>query len=169
MDAANAIDSEATTASVLERLTKTISFVVGATGTVISRIDGARLRDVSTHALRDISLGEDDSYVIADYPVTQEVLETRCVRSLSFLDDDLDSAEAFVLRELQMNAAMLLPLVVQEESWGLVEIYDMRMRRFTIEEEAVAQFLVAQAGKRIEMLDVPQSSRRRLRRLRQPA
>jgi diguanylate cyclase (GGDEF)-like protein len=169
MDAANAIDSEATTAFVLERLTKTISFVVGATGTVISRIDGARLRDVSTHALRDISLGEDDSYVIADYPVTQEVLETRCVRSLSFLDDDLDSAEAFVLRELQMNAAMLLPLVVHEEAWGLVEIYDMRMRRFTIEEEAVAQFLVAQAGKRIEMLDVTQSSRRRLRRLRQPA
>ena len=28
----------------------------------------------------------------------------------------------------------------------------MRMRRFTAEEEAVAQFLVAQAGKRIEML-----------------
>jgi diguanylate cyclase (GGDEF)-like protein len=169
MDAANAIGSEATTASVLERLAKGISFVVGATGTVVSRIEGGRLRDLTTHALRDISLGEDDSYVIADYPVTQEVLETRRVRSLSFLDDEIDSAEAFVLRELQMNAAMLLPLIVQGETWGLVEIYDMRMRRFTIEEEAVAQFLVAQAGKRIEMLDVAPSSRRRLQRLRQSA
>jgi transcriptional regulator with GAF, ATPase, and Fis domain len=136
---------------------------------VISRIEGGCLRDLTTHALRDVDLGDDDSYVITDYPVTQEVLETRRVRSLSFLDDDIDSAEAFVLRELQMNAAMLLPLVVQEEPWGLVEIYDMRMRRFTVEEEAVAQFLVAQAGKRIEMLDATPSSRRRLRRLRQSA
>jgi len=169
MEAANAIGSEATAAAVLERLTKGISFVVGATGTVISRIQGGHLRDLATHALRDVDLGEGASYVIADYPVTQEVLETRRVRSLSFLDDDIDSAEAFVLRELQMNAAMLLPLIVQGKTWGLVEIYDMRMRRFTIEEEAVAQFLVAQAGKRIEMLDVAPSSRRRLRQVRQSA
>jgi len=169
MVAANAIGSEATAAAVLERLTKGISFVVGATGTVISRIQGGHLRDLATHALRDVDLGEGASYVIADYPVTQEVLETRRVRSLSFLDDDIDSAEAFVLRELQMNAAMLLPLIVQGKTWGLVEIYDMRMRRFTIEEEAVAQFLVAQAGKRIEMLDVAPSSRRRLRQVRQSA
>ena len=169
MEAANAIGSEATAAAVLERLTKGISFVVGATGTVISRIQGGHLRDLATHALRDVDLGEGASYVIADYPVTQEVLETRRVRSLSFLDDDIDSAEAFVFRELQMNAAMLLPLIVQGKTWGLVEIYDMRMRRFTIEEEAVAQFLVAQAGKRIEMLDVAPSSRRRLRQVRQSA
>ena len=58
--------------------------------------------------------------------------------SISFLDDDLDSAEAFVLRELQMNAAMLVPLVANGRSWGLVEIYDMRLRQFTAEEEEVA-------------------------------
>jgi diguanylate cyclase (GGDEF)-like protein len=169
MDAANAIGREATVASVLERLTKAISFVVGATGTVISRIEGGSLHDLTTHSLRDVHLGEADSYVIADYPVTREVLETQRPKSLSFLDDDIDSAEAFVLRELQMNAAMLVPLIVQEETWGLVEIYDMRMRRFTVEEESVAQFLVAQAGGRIQVLDAAPSSRRRLRRLRQSA
>jgi diguanylate cyclase (GGDEF)-like protein len=169
MDAANAIGSQPTVASVLERLTKGISFVVGATGTVISRIEGPRLRDLTTHALRDVDLGEDDTYLIDDYPVTRDVLETRRVKSLSFLDDDIDSAEAFVLRELQMNAAMLLPLIVQEEAWGLVEIYDMRMRRFTPEEEAVAQFLVTQAGKRIDALELGPATRRRLRRLRQSA
>jgi diguanylate cyclase (GGDEF)-like protein len=162
MDAASAICSERSVTAVLERLTRGISFVVGATATVISKIEGPSLVDVTTHALRTVDLGGDGTYLIADYPVTRDVLETQRVKSLSFLDDDLDSAEAFVLRALQMNAAMLLPLTVEERSWGLVEIYDMRMRRFTQEEEAVARFLVTQAGKRIEMLALGSRPRRRL-------
>jgi len=169
MGAANAIGCEVSVMAVLERLTRGISFVVGATGTVISKIEGPRLRDLTTHVLRDVSLGEEETYLISDYPVTKSVLETQRLKSLSFLDEDLDSAEAFVLRELQMNAAMLLPLVVGERSWGLVEIYDMRMRRFTAEEEEVARFLVAQAGRRIEVLAAGTAPRRRLRRLRPSA
>jgi GAF domain-containing protein len=68
-----------------------------------------------------------------------------------------------VLRELQMNAVMLAPLVVQERAWGLVEIYDMRLRRFTPEDEALAWFLVGQAGRRIEALGAPVGPKRRLR------
>ena len=86
--------------------------------------------------MRDIDLGEDTAYLISDFPVTKEVLEKMTVRSISFLDDDLDRAEAFVLRELRMNCALLLPLVVDGRSWGLVEVYDMRLRRFTREDEA---------------------------------
>jgi hypothetical protein len=41
----------------------------------------------------------------------------------------------------------------------------MRLRRFTSEQEAVAEFLVGQAGRRMEMLT---SGRRRLLRLRRP-
>ena len=140
---------------VLERLGKAIAFVVGATATNISKVEGPRLADTTKHALRDIDLGEDYAYLIADYPVTQEVLETATVRSISFLDDEVDSGEAFVLRELQMNAVMLVPLVVHGGSWGLVEIYDMRLRRFTTEDEALAWFLVGQAGRRIEALGEP--------------
>ena len=85
------------------------------------------------------------------------------MKSISFLDDEVDSGEAFVLRELQMNAVMLVPLVVHGSSWGLVEIYDMRLRRFTSEDEALAWFLVGQAGRRIEALGEPPSPKRRLR------
>ena len=75
---------------------------------------------------------------------------------MSFLDDGLDPAEAFVLRELKMNSCLMLPLQVHEEAWGLVELYDMRLRRFASDEIAVAEFLVSQAGRRIESLgDVP--------------
>jgi GAF domain-containing protein len=91
------------------------------------------------------------------------VLETGSIKSISFLDDDLDGAEAFVLRELRMNAVMLVPLVVAGRSWGLVELYDQRLRQFTVEEEAVAGFLVGQGGRRIEFLDGAPSPKRRLR------
>ena len=166
MDAAAAIWAEDSLPEVLERLSKAIAFVVGATATLISKIEGPRLADTTKHTLRDVDLGEDNTYLIEDYPVTREVLETRSVRSISFLDDDIDSAEAFVLREVQMNAVMLVPLVVRDRPWGLVEIYDMRLRRFTVEDEALAVFLVDQAGRRIESVDLSATSRRRFRRLR---
>ena len=118
---------------------------------------------MTKHALRDIDLGENVAYLISDYPVTQEVLDTEIVRSVSFLDDEIDSGEAFVLRELQMNAVMLVPLVVDGGSWGLVEIYDMRLRRFTTEDEALARFLVDQAGRRLESLAERSVPKRRLR------
>jgi len=164
MDAVAAIWSEETVPDVLDRLGKSIAFVVGAAGTAISRVKGPHLVDLVTHALRDVQLSDDNVYVIADYPVTQEVLEKACIKSVSFLDDDLDAGEAFVLRELGMSAAMLLPLRVNDRSWGLVEIYDMRVRRYAPEDEAVAGFLVAQAGRRIEALQRRSGDRRGLRR-----
>ena len=163
MDAAAAIWAEDSVGEVLERLGKAIAFVVGATATNISKVEGPRLADMTKHALRDVDLGEDFAYLIADYPVTQEVLDTATVRSVSFLDDEVDSGEAFVLRELQMNAVMLVPLIVHGSSWGLVEIYDMRLRRFTTEDEALARFLVGQAGRRIEAIGAHTTPRRRLR------
>jgi GAF domain-containing protein len=118
--------------------------------------------------LRDVDLGEDSAYLISDFPVTREVLETACLKSISFLDDDLDRAEAFVLRELHMNSALLLPLVVHGRSWGLVEIYDMRLRRFSGEDEAVSSFLVGQTGRRIESLGDDPGQKRRLPLFRLP-
>jgi hypothetical protein len=73
-----------------------------------------------------------------------------------------------VLRELQMNAAILLPLVVHGQSWGLVEVYDMRLRRFSIEDEAVASFLVSQTGRKVESLDETLGNKRRLPLFRLP-
>jgi diguanylate cyclase (GGDEF)-like protein len=168
MDASAAIWAEESVDGVLERLSKAVTFVVGATGALISKVEGPRLADAVRHSMRDIDLGEDTAYLISDFPVTQQVLENILVRSISFLDDDLDRAEAFVLRELRMNCALLLPLVVHGQSWGLVEIYDMRLRRFSREDEAVAGFLVGHAGRRIESLGDVSGGKRRLPLFRLP-
>ena len=120
--------------------------------------------------MRDIDLGEDTAYLISDFPVTKDVLDKIAVKSISFLDDDLDRAEAFVLRELRMNCALLLPLVVRAAarggSWRSTTCACGGSRR---EDEAVAWFLVGQAGRRIESLGEVTDSKRRLPLFRLPS
>ncbi len=163
MEASSAIWLEQTPEAALDRLAKSLTFVVGAIAVQISRIDGNRLVDIAQHKLRDIDLGDDLAYLIEDFPVTKQVLETGVPRAISFLDDDLDPAEAFVLREVEMNCCLLLPLHLHGGPWGLVELYDMRLRRFTRDDQAVAEFLVQQAARRLESFGELGGELRRLR------
>jgi diguanylate cyclase (GGDEF)-like protein len=159
--AASAIWDETTADGVFERLGKSMTFVLGSVACVVSRVEGDRVVDTFRHALRDIDLGDEASYLIDDFPITRDVLATGESKAISFLDEDLDRGEAFVLRELRMNCCLLMALRVGDVSWGLVEVYDMRMRRFEADAQAAAEFLVRQAGRRLEALDDRNPRRRR--------
>lgn len=169
LEAAAAIWAEPTALGVVERLVKSLPFVFGATGCVVSRVEGNRLMDVALHALRTVDLGGEVAYLIEDFPLTREVLDTGRSRAISFLDDDLDRAEAFVLREVKMSCCLLVPVPVRGSSWGLVEIYDQRLRRFTEQEMAAGEFLVGHAGRRLEQLGDLSTKRRRLPVFRLPS
>jgi diguanylate cyclase (GGDEF)-like protein len=151
--AARAIEAEETVEAVCTRLCKGLVFVVGATACSASRVVGDYIVDATEHALREISLGDEAAYRIADFPLTADVLRTGEPRSVSFADGDVDPAEAFILRDLGMNALLMLPIRVGGRSWGLIELYEMRLRRFDDDDVAVAQFLVAQAERRLESVD----------------
>jgi transcriptional regulator with GAF, ATPase, and Fis domain len=156
--AAKAIEAEETVEGVCNRLCKALVFVVGATGCMASRVVGEYLADASGHALREVSLGDEAAYRISDFPLTAEALRTGQPRTISFLDPEVDPAEAFILRELSMNALLMLPLHVNGRPWGLVELYEMRLRRFTEDDVAITQFLAAQAERRlltVESTDPP--------------
>jgi GAF domain-containing protein len=153
MAAAAAIESEQTVDGVCARLCKSLVFVVGATACSASRVVGDYIVDGTDHALREVSLGDEAVYRIADFPLTAEVLRTGEPRAVSFSDGDVDPAEAFILRELGMNALLMLPIRVDGASWGLIELYEMRLRRFGPDDIAVAQFLVAQAERRLKTMD----------------
>jgi diguanylate cyclase (GGDEF)-like protein len=159
--AASSIWDETSVEGVLERLAKSMTFVLGSVACAISRVEGDRIVDTYQHALRDIDLGAEGSYVIDEFPITKEVLTSGETKAISFLDDDLDRGEAFVLRELRMNCCLLIALQVGDVAWGLVEVYDMRMRRFEADAQAAAEFLVRQAGRRLEALDDTTPRRRR--------
>jgi GAF domain-containing protein len=152
MAAAKAIAAEETVAGVCSRLCKALVFVVGATGCSASRVVGDYIVDATEHALRQVSLGDEAAYRIADFPLTAEVLQSGEARAVSFVDGDVDPAEAFILRDLGMNALLMLPITVSGSPWGLVELYEMRHRRFGEDDVAVAEFVVAQAAKRLEWI-----------------
>ncbi len=149
VSASLAIDAEETVDGVCSRLCKWLVFVIGATACMASRVVGDLLVDATEHSLREISLGAEAAYRLADFPLTEEVLRSGEARAVSFLDGDVDPAEAFILRELGMSSLLLLPLYVKGEPWGLVEVYEMRLRRFTEDEIVVARFLVGQAERRL--------------------
>ena len=149
-----AIEAETTADGVCDRLCKSLVFVVGATACSASRVVGEYLVDATEHALREVWLGDEAAYRIADFPLTAEALRTSEPRAVSFLDNDVDPAEAFILRELGMNALLLLPLKVDGRPWGLVEVYEMRLRRFTEDDVAIAVFLTTQAERRLGVLGV---------------
>lgn len=169
MDAVASICAEASEERVLERLAKSLTFVLAAVGAQLSRRSGNRLVDAARHSLREVDLGPTAEYLIDEFPLTREVLERGAARAISFLDDDLDPGEAFVLREIGMCSCLLLPLVVEGRAWGLAEVYDSRLRRFSAEEVAVAQFLVDRAGSRLEALGGGDGPERQLPLYRLPA
>jgi diguanylate cyclase (GGDEF)-like protein len=150
--ASKAIEGENTPDDVLSRLCKGLVFVVGATGCQASRVVGGYLVDAENHALREISLGDEAAYRISDFPLTAETLRSGAPRAISFLEGEVDPAEAFILRELGMNAMLMVPLRVRGRSWGLVELYEMRLRRFNEDDVAIAQFLATQAERRLEVI-----------------
>jgi diguanylate cyclase (GGDEF)-like protein len=149
MAATAAIDREEDAEGVCSRLCKALVFALGVTACSVSRVAGEHLVDLGNHSLRDVWLGDDAAYRIADFPLTEQVLETGEPRAASFLDGDVDPAEAFVLRQLEMNALLMLCLSVEGEPWGLVELYEMRLRRFSEDDIAVARFLAAHAERRL--------------------
>jgi diguanylate cyclase (GGDEF)-like protein len=149
MAASKAIEAEQTAEDVLGRLCKSLVFVVGATGCSASYVVGDFLVDATDHALREVWLGDEAAYRISDFPLTAEVLRTGEPRAVSFLDP-VDPAEAFILRELEMNAMLMLPLRVHGKPWGLIEVYEMRLRRFTEDDVSVAGFLASQAMRRLD-------------------
>jgi diguanylate cyclase (GGDEF)-like protein len=161
LGAARAIEGEETADGVLERLCKGLVFVVGATACSASRVVGGYLVDAAQHAMREISLGHEAAYRISDFPFTAETLRLGEPRTVSFLEKRVDPAEAFILRKLGMNALLMLPLRVRGQSWGLVELYEMRQRRFNEDDISVARFLTAQAERRLEAIASLKSTRPR--------
>ena len=159
--AARAIEGEETADDVLSRLCKGLVFVVGATACQASRVVGSYLVDAEKHALREVSLGDEAAYRISDFPLTAETLRLGEPRAISFLEGEVDPAEAFILRELGMNAMLMVPLRVRGRSWGLVELYEMRLRRFNEDDASIAQFLATQAERRLEVIASTEEPRQR--------
>jgi GAF domain-containing protein len=107
----------------------------------ISRVIGDVLIIVAERTPNGETLQQGQGYLVPDFPQTEEVLRSREPRTLTLDDPDLDSAEAIVLRDYGFGALVMLPLELEGNAWGLVEVYRRERRAFSDAEIALARDL----------------------------
>ena len=67
--------------------------------------------------------GSLDVFPLVDFPSTRDVLEKREMRIFRLDDPDSDPAEVRLLAEFGRENVMILPMVVRNQSIGIIEIY----------------------------------------------
>lgn len=150
--AADALERETTIAGLLRATCVQLTDELDADGCNLSRVIGQLLVDLVAHSRdgRRIQLGR--SYLVPDYPVTQEVIESLEPRTVWLLDPQVDPGEATLLRELDFDSLLMLPLVLDGRCWGLVELYRTGPRSFRDVDVEAGTALVAHAAGRIDEL-----------------
>ena len=141
-----AIASEHVSHRMLRVASRELTRLLEAEACLVSQLEDGLLREVADHAQADRQVARGLSYYLADYPTTAAVLESRAPCSISADDAGADPAELFVLREMEMQAVLLVPLVADGRIWGLVEVYDSRPRAFPAAERHLAELAAAQIG-----------------------
>jgi len=125
----------------LDRLTQMADELVAgldADACAISRVIGDVLILVAERITGGGTLQQGEGYLVPDYPQTVQVLETRVPAALTLDDPEVDEAEASVLRQHGFGSLVMLPLELNGEVWGLVEVYRVDRRPFTPAEVARA-------------------------------
>jgi putative nucleotidyltransferase with HDIG domain len=147
---ARRLNEETTTEALLAAACRELAALLDATACAISRVDGELLLEVASFwPERNGSPFSEYSYLLEDYPLTRVVLESRRARAVSLADERAETSELFVLRELGMNAVLMLPLVAGADVWGLVEVYDARVRRFGDVEADLGGLLASHVAARL--------------------
>lgn len=116
------IQSETTVSRLLGAASIELVELLGASRCVISKVIGDLIVELSEHehagADRPLEL-----FLLSDYPLTQEVLESGAPRVVLRDDPDADGSETALLERLGFDSLVMAPLCSQGRNWGLVEIY----------------------------------------------
>ena len=141
-----AIAAEQVSQRMLRTAARELTVLLNGHACLISRLDEGLLTEVADYARSEWQVARGLGYYLADYPTTEAVLESRAPLAVSVDDAGADAAELFVLRELDMQAVLMVPLVVDTGIWGLIEVYDAEARRFAASERDLAEVAATQIG-----------------------
>lgn len=126
--------------------------LVDARACAISRVLGDVLVLLSEYAPAGESLQLGQGYLVTDYPLTQEVIRQCEPRSASLLEADCDPEEAALLEALGFDSLLMVPMVVNEQCWALVEVYLRGQATLPREQVTLVEGVVARAGALVEQL-----------------
>jgi transcriptional regulator with GAF, ATPase, and Fis domain len=156
--ALEAVHSTTTLPGLLSTTCGELIAVVDAQAAAISRVVGEVLIQVAEKTLDERTLALGHGFLIPDFPLTRTVLDDGAPHTVSVLEPDPEPNEADLLRQLDLDSLLMLPLVCDRECWGLAEIY-VNGRRFTDEDVAAAVPLAEAFGERLAALPAPTSAR----------
>ena len=123
-----------------------------ATACAISRVLGDLLVGLDEHTLSGRPLAHGHEYLISDFPLTREVVDSGEPRWISRLDADADEDEAALLSKLGFESLLMVCLPSGDDCWGLVEVY-ADAKRFDEGQAALAAQIAAAAGRRLDYLE----------------
>jgi GAF domain-containing protein len=150
--AAEALERETTVAGVLKQTCEQLTGALEADACTLSRVIGQLLIGLVEHSRdgRRVRLGR--GYLVPDFPLTQEVIDRAEPRTVWLLDPNVDPSEAALLRELDFDALLMLPLQLDGHCWGLVEVFRSGTRTFDDADAGLAAEVVGHAAEAIERL-----------------
>jgi len=148
------LGAETTVRGLLASTCEELVALLDATACAVSRVVGDLLVGLDEHTLSGRPLEYGHEYLIPDYPLTQEVVESGEPRQVSRLDHDADPKEAELLERLGFESLLMVCLPSGGACWGLVEVYTQK-GRFEDGQPELVQRLAKLAGERLEQLERP--------------
>jgi GAF domain-containing protein len=89
---------------------------------------------------------DEELYELDDYPLTELVLSSGLPMQLLASDTEADAAETALLRELGFNALLMLPVIHESRTVGLLEAYRLDEMGWTSAEITRALAFARQLG-----------------------
>jgi hypothetical protein len=115
---------------------------------------GDLLVGLDEHTTSGRPLAHGHEFLISDFPLTREVVESGKPRWVSRLDPDADSDEAELLARLGFESLLMVCLPASGACWGLVEVYNER-GSFDEQQAHLALRLANEIGSQLERFEPP--------------
>jgi transcriptional regulator with GAF, ATPase, and Fis domain len=146
------LGSETTVRGLLATTCRELVELLDIKACAVSRVIGDLLVGLDEYTLSARPLEHGHEYLISDYPLTREVVESGEPRRVSRLDADADPKEAELLEKLGFDSLLMVCLPSGGDCWGLVEVY-AEEARFDDAQAELARQLARVAGERLEQLE----------------
>ena len=149
-----ALQAETTIRGLLGTACREAVRLLDASACAISRVIGDLLVGLDEHTTSARPLAHGHEYLISDFPLTRDVVESGEARWVSRLDSQADEHESALLAQLGFESLLMVCLPSSGSCWGLVEVYNDR-GTFDERQAELAERLAAETGALLERLESP--------------
>ena len=149
-----ALQAETTIRGLLGTACREAVTLLDATACAISRVIGDLLVGLDEHTVSARPLAHGHEYLISDFPLTREVVDSGEPRWISRLDADADEDESALLAKLGFESLLMVCLPTSKACWGLLELYN-EQGAFDAEQAELAARYAVRIGELLERLEPP--------------